>query len=186
VVRATGLHFTGPQPKVRPCSTPRAALLTWMLLERASEPLFAFTPGGSAGPADQRHRLARAACRADGAAPPAERRAVGQGVAEHCGAPDRVFRAVGASLLEPLCSDAPRRRPGWPAGASPFLTPLTKLAASLTSIRPQRSGMDPLEWRGIPYRVTCVVTKLVTEPPASNEQVMEQVMHYLLFGGKSK
>jgi hypothetical protein len=37
-----------------------------------------------------------------------------------------------------------------------------------------------------PYRVTCVVTKLVTEPTASNEQVMEQVMHYLLFGGKSK
>ena len=42
------------------------------------------------------------------------------------------------------------------------------------------------EGRGVPYRVTCVVTKLVTEPTASNEQVMEQVMHYLLFGGKSK
>ena len=36
----------------------------------------------------------------------------------------------------------------------------------------------------MPYRVTCVVTKLVTEPTASNEQVMEQVMHYLLFGEK--
>ena len=38
----------------------------------------------------------------------------------------------------------------------------------------------------LPYRVTCVVTKLVTGHTASNEQVMEQVMHYLLFGEKSK
>ena len=102
---------------------------------------------------------------------------------------------VGANGNGDVCHNlhavAPAARPA--SKFKPVLTASSGLAA--TCLAPlccgggcqcRGRGRSTLFHLCMPYRITCVVTKLVTGHTASNEQVMEQVMHYLLFGGKSK
>ena len=98
-------------------------------------------------------------------------------------------RAVGSIALRSRSRPNPSLRPPRPIPSQKSRDAVTACLHALLPAPKRCVERVPMTLRTIctiPYRVTCVVTKLVTEPTASNEQVMEQVMHYLLFGGKSK